>query len=276
MKVLSLFDGISCGKLALDNLNIPIDCYASSEIDRYAISVSEKNHPDIIRFGDVREIDAVGTSWDLLLGGSPCQSFSMAGKRKGFDGQSNLFWEFIRVLHTGHFKYFFLENVKMKQEWSDIISNELNVQPIKLNSKLFSPQSRLRYYWTNIPILEIPSEDSMETLASILEKDVPSKYFLSENTIDRIKRSRTGGKIVTPDKEKAATVLASYAKLPSDAEYIQVDQGVRKYTPLEFERLQGLPDNYSEGLSDTRRYHAVGNGWNIPTIEFLFKNLIPG
>ena len=272
MQVLSLFDGISCGKQALDSLGIECE-YMASEIDKYAISVSEHRHPSIIQMGDVQAIEPAGCSWDLLIGGSPCQSFSSSGHQQGFDGESKLFWEYIRVLNQGSFKYFMLENVSMKKEWLDIITKELGVEPVYIDSRVFGAQSRKRYYWTNIPLSAIPTEDSSETVSDILEIEVDNKYYLSDNTVNRIRNSRTGGtRFIDYSTKKARTILASYSKLPSDAEYIEDELGYRKYTPLEFERLQGLPDNYTDILSDTRRYQTVGNGWHIPTIKFLFSH----
>lgn len=272
IEVLSLFDGISCGKIALDSLGIE-SRYFASEIDKFAIKVSEYNYPDIVHLGNVQEIAPSGESWDLLIGGSPCQSFSRAGTLEGFKGTSNLFWEFVRVLNEGSFKYFMLENVVMKQEWMDIITQELCVEPIYIDSKLFSAQSRKRVYWTNIPIDNLPIVESPQVVADILEAQVADRYYLSDSTIDRIKSSRTGGRFITKDTIKSKTILSSYGKLPSDCEYLQDDIGIRKLTPIEFERLQGIPDNYTSLLSNTQRYKTVGNGWNIPTIQFLFRRL---
>jgi len=272
MEVLSLFDGISCGKQALNELGIE-SSYFASEIDPYSIGVSEHWHKDIVRLGNVIDVEPCGLHWDLLIGGSPCQSFSNAGHRNGFDGESKLFWEFIRVLNEGSFTYFMLENVSMKKEWLDIITKELCVEPLYIDSKLFSAQSRKRYYWTNIPVGNLPTDISNIVLSDILEKEVPPKYYLKELTIARIKSSRTGGRFITRDTKKANTILAGYGKLPSDCEYLQDDLGIRKLLPIEFERLQGLPDNYTNILSDTRRYRVVGNAWNIPTIKFILQHI---
>ena len=152
MRVLSLFDGISCGKVALDRAGIQYKEYYASEIDKYAIKVSCKNHPDIIRLGDVRKID--GTQLpkiDLLIGGSPCQSFSRSGDNSGFNGKSGLFYEYLRLLNEVKPKYFLLENVVMKKEWENTISELLGVPPVMIDSALFSAQKRQRLYWTNIP-----------------------------------------------------------------------------------------------------------------------------
>jgi len=168
MNVLSLFDGMSCGQIALNRVNIPYNNYFASEIDKNAIKVTQHHYPNTIQLGDVTKIDVSNLpNIDLLIGGSPCQSFSNAGLRNGFDGKSKLFWEYARVLKETKPKYFLLENVKMKQEWQDIISNELGVKPIEICSSLFSAQQRKRLYWTNIPFQnELPN--SNEVIADVL------------------------------------------------------------------------------------------------------------
>ena len=158
MNVLSLFDGMSCARIALERLGVQVDNYYACEIDKYAIQVSTANYPDIQQIGDITAIKADDyPNIDLLIGGSPCQGFSFAGKQLAFDDpRSKLFFEFVRVLREVKPKYFLLENVRMKQEYQDVISEHLGVKPIKINSALFSAQSRNRFYWTNIPLNEIP------------------------------------------------------------------------------------------------------------------------
>lgn len=160
MKVLSLFDGISCGMVALERVGIPIERYVAYEIDKYAIQISEKNYPQIEHCGDVTKADFTQyKGFDLLIGGSPCQGFSFAGKQLNFeDPRSKLFFEFKRALDEVQPKYFLLENVKMKKEYQDIISNYLGVQPIEINSNLVSAQNRKRLYWTNIPNVKQPND----------------------------------------------------------------------------------------------------------------------
>ena len=266
IEVLSLFDGIGVGKLALNALGIESN-YLGAEIDSYAVSISERN--GVIPLGDVYDVEVKGMSWNLLLGGSPCQSFSSLGNRSGFDGKSGVFWEYVRVLNEGSFDYFLFENVKMKGEWLKIISDALGVEPILINSADFSAQSRSRYYWTNIPIMPWESGGG-PTLSSILEEN---DNYLKESTIARLRASRTGGRLITADKPKAATIIAGYGKMPSDQEYLITSNGVRPFTPIEFERLQGLPDNYTAGLSKTQRYRCVGNSWNLPTIIHILRGL---
>ena len=165
---LSLFDGMSCGQIALNRAGILYDNYYASEIDKHAIQVTMKNYPKTIQLGSVLDIKGSDLPQiDLLIGGSPCQSFSNAGDKKGFDGKSGLFWEYVRILKETKPKYFLLENVLMKKEWEDIITNELNVIPTEICSSLFSAQQRKRLYWTNIPLYnDLPN--SNEVIADVL------------------------------------------------------------------------------------------------------------
>ena len=175
MNVLSLFDGMSCGQIALNKLGIKYDNYFASEIDKYAIQVTQKNYPNTKQLGDVTKIDLNSLpKIDLLIGGSPCQRFSFAGKQLNFkDPRSKLFYEFVKAKDKLNPKYFLLENVRMKKECQDIISSYLGCEPIKINSSLVSAQNRVRLYWTNIPDIQQP-EDKGITLSDILEKDLPS------------------------------------------------------------------------------------------------------
>jgi len=152
MNVLSLFDGMSCGQVALKRSGIKVDKYYASEIDKYAISIAKKNFPNTIHLGDVTKIDISKLDRiDMIIGGSPCQSFSRSGDGTGFKGKSGLFWEYVRVLKGLNPKYFLLENVVMKKEWEDIITDAIGVEPVMIDSKFFSAQKRQRLYWTNIP-----------------------------------------------------------------------------------------------------------------------------
>ena len=185
MNVLSLFDGMSCGMIALDRLGIKVDNYYASEIDKYAIQVSQANYPEIIQVGDITKLDlSTLPQIDLVMGGSPCQGFSFAGKQLAFDDpRSALFFEFVKCVEELNPKYFLLENVKMKKEYLDIISEYMGVEPIFINSSLVSAQSRQRYYWTNIPNVEQPEERGI-VLRDILE-DQPS-----ENPVKHTERNR--------------------------------------------------------------------------------------
>lgn len=187
MKILSLFDGISCWYVALQRAWIPIDKYYASEIDKYAIQISKKNHPDIIHIGDVCNVNwADYKGIDLLIWWSPCQWFSVAWKRLNFDDpRSKLFFEYVRILKECQPRYFLLENVIMKKEWQDIISSALWVQPICINSSLVSAQNRKRLYRTNIPSVSMP-KDKWIILKDILEENVDEKYYYSADRWNRI------------------------------------------------------------------------------------------
>ena len=171
MKVLSLFDGISAGRVALERAGIPVEAYYASEIDKYAIQVSKKNYPDIIQLGDVRDIKGCDLpKIDLLIGGSPCQGFSFSGLQLNFeDERSKLFFEYVRILKEINPTYFLLENVPMKKEYQDVISEQLGVEPLLIDSRLVSGQQRRRLYWTNIPNISQP-EDMNILLKDIIEE----------------------------------------------------------------------------------------------------------
>ena len=208
MNVLSLFDGMSCGQIALNRAGIKYDNYFASEIDKHAIKITQINYPNTRQLGNVTSID--GTKLPkiyLLMGGSPCQSFSNAGLRNGFDGKSKLFWEYVRILKETKPTYYLLENVKMKKEWQDIISKELDIQPIEICSSNFSAQQRKRLYWTNIPTnSQIPT--SNEVIADILNLPVIDKRE------QKILMSKSNFKVKVRknyiDKKELATFLRSY------------------------------------------------------------------
>src|SRR6056300_630592 len=201
MNVLSLFDGMSCGRIALERLGIKVDNYYASEIDKYAMKVSEANYPDIIQVGDVTELDtSTLPNIDLVMGGSPCQGFSFAGKQLAFDDpRSALFFEFVKCVKELNPKYFLLENVKMKKEYLDIISEYMGVEPIFINSSLVSAQSRQRYYWTNILNVSVP-EDRGLVLRDILEDGfdterdkshcLDANYYKGSSVENYLKKSR--------------------------------------------------------------------------------------
>ena len=216
MRVLSLFDGMSCGRLALDRVGITPTEYLASEVDKYAIQVAKENFPTTKHIGSVVDIDPTELGEiDLLIGGSPCQSFSFAGKMKGmvtkcsqeiltleqylqlkaegfaFEGQSYLFWEYVRLLKAIKPKYFMLENVKMTKKWQDLISKTLGVEPIEINSNLVSAQNRKRLYWTNIPISGLPKDKGI-LLKGVLEEEVEESYYLSAKALEYMGRLRNG------------------------------------------------------------------------------------
>ena len=302
MKVLSLFDGMSCGQIALEKAGIKVDNYFASEIDKYAIKVTQANYPNTKQLGCITELD--GTKLpkiDLLIGGSPCQGFSFAGKGLNFeDPRSKLFFEFVRLKNETQPKYWMLENVKMKAEHQNIISEILGVKPILINSELVSAQSRERLFWTNIPITEPPTDKGI-LLKDIIEIGEPIKdksqtilaTLYKENAKSMIKRNKAGllvkmssenprikelsitksgiseiGTIHYPDT-KSYTITANHAP-----KVLTEIIGWRKLTPKECERLQTVPDNYTDCVSDTQRYKMLGNGWTVDVIAHIFKNMM--
>jgi site-specific DNA-cytosine methylase len=294
MNILSLFDGISGARIALEKLNITITNYYASEIDKYAIQVSKKNYPDIIHIGDIKDIKATDLpKIDLIIGGSPCQDLSNAQKGLGLKGEkSRLFYEYIRLFKELKPKYFLLENVKNK--WGDLMSEIIGDKFIEINSSLFSAQSRPRYYWTNIEFPPLPKAHHKETLKDIVVKDVDEKYYFKKDGLDEfIKENLNFNKAPTKDgivklfdvpksiindNERQRRIYALNSKSPTilaraDTTKIVIDQRIRKITPLECERLQNIPDNYTSSCSDAQRYKMIGNGFNINTIIHILKGL---
>jgi len=204
MNVLSLFDGMSCGRIALERLGIQVDNYYASEIDKYAIQVSQANYPDIIQVGDVTELDtSTLPKIDLVMGGSPCQGFSFAGKQLAFDDpRSALFFEFVRCVEELKPKYFLLENVRMKKEYLDVISEYMGVEPIMINSAFVSAQNRVRYYWTNIPGIEQPEQRGI-VLRDILETNTSNEYLAGEN----LQKNYKGGNQLNPNYKSQANTI---------------------------------------------------------------------
>lgn len=403
INVLSLFDGMSCGQIALDKLGVEVDKYYASEIDKYAMTIAKKNYPNILHIGDVTKVD--GTKLDkidLMIGGSPCQGFSFAGKQLNFnDPRSALYFEFVRLLKETKPKYFLLENVRMKKEFQAIITKDLGVEPIMINSSLLSAQNRVRLYWTNIPNITQPNDLGI-VLKDIIEDGVTDRtkshcldanYFKGGNLKsyfekhrrqlifskdglchvgdadlkgnDSIKRvyhpdgksptltTMQGGhrepKIVvggafrgryydengkrTDHKESVKGKTTQQLEVREDGKtntlttvqkdnvliiaeatkqgYAVIEDGdcfdatfpnsktrrgrsmkdksncltatnfdymkfdwptYRKLTPLECERLQTVPDNYTEGVSNTQRYKMLGNGWTVDVIKHIFSS----
>lgn len=349
MNVLSLFDGMSCGRIAFDRAGIPVEKYYASEIDKYAEKISLDNYPDIIRLGDItkwREWDIEQP--DIIIGGSPCQGFSFAGKGLNFDDpRSKLFFTFVDILKHYKPKYFLLENVKMKKEHQKVISQYLGVEPIEINSALVSAQNRKRLYWTNIPGVTQP-EDKRILLKDIIESGetdreksycIDASYYKGGNEKQYLEKARRQLIIIGTRKsekaekrriknrkqldEKGNTLLASSWKgeaangctiipvkndnvcamvgyadingndsikrvygLSAKSPTLTAVQGGnqepkitedlitwRKLTVLECERLQTVPDGYCRAVSNTRAYHALGNGWTVDVIVHIFKGL---
>ena len=281
INILSLFDGISCGHIALDKAGIPINKYYASEIDKYAIKVTNKNYPETINLGDVTTVsgELFTEKIDLLIGGSPCQGFSQAGKMKNFDDpRSKLFWEYVRILHEVKPKYFLLENVVMKQEWQDIISEALGVKPIMIDSSLTSAATRKRLYWTNIPGVGQP-EDLGITFGDIRERDVQEgSIYYTDKGLDWIRRheKRTGKTLrIIGDSDKMQMLEASMYKKYSSQRFFGIEDthGLRYITVTECERCMNVPDGYTDCCSNTQRYKQLGNGWEVNTITHIFRIL---
>ena len=299
MNVLSLFDGMSCGQIALEKAGIKYNKYFASEIDKYTIEITQKNYPNTIQIGDITTIDCNSLpKIDLLIGGSPCQQFSFAGTRKGmstkdkievtsldhylslkkegfeFEGQSYLFWEYVRILKELKPKYFLLENVKMHKKWEHIISKEMGVNPVEINSTLFSAQHRRRLYWTNIPILPFP-EDKNLLIKDILEPegiDITERYYSKKEGTLALKKALSNTRTIYQKAKCLTTGGQSIAN--SGATNIKIsDNLIRKLTPIECERLQTVPENYTKGVSNTQRYRMLGNGWTVDVVSHIFKGI---
>lgn len=281
INVLSLFDGISCGHIALDKAGIPINKYYASEIDKYAIKVTSKNYPETMNLGDVTTVNGelFTEKIDLLIGGSPCQGFSQAGKMKNFDDpRSKLFWEYVRILQEVKPKYFLLENVVMKQEWQDIISEALGVKPIMIDSSLTSAATRKRLYWTNIPDVGQP-EDLRITFGDIRERNVSEgSIYYTDKGLNWIRRheKRTGKTLrIIGDSDKMQMLEASMYKKYSSQRFFGIEDthGLRYITVTECERCMNVPDGYTDCCSNTQRYKQLGNGWEVNTITHIFRTL---
>lgn len=273
MNVLSIFDGMSCGQLALPPCN-----YFASEIDKNAIKITQKNFPNTTQLGDCQDYQ----TWDLpqidlLLGGSPCQDLSITRHGKGLDGEkSKLFYTFVEILNKFKPKHFLLENVPMRQESIDIISSHLGVQPIEIDSARFSAQTRKRLYWTNLNKKSVLSNDS-RVVKDILQDNVPEKYFYKTDfeIIDESKH--VCAKLIYNGHDILKRIYNINYKSPTltavtggnHQKKILIDGRVRKLTPMEYERLQTVPDGYTEGVSDTARYSMLGNGWTVDVIKHL-------
>lgn len=274
MNVLSLFDGISCGKLALSQANISTTEYYSSEINKNAIKVSTSNFPEIKQLGNIND----WKSWnikapDLIIGGSPCQGFSQEGKGLNFeDERSKLFFVFVEILNYYKPKYFLLENVNMKTLWQDVISNYLKVEPVIINSSLFSAQNRKRLYWTNIPI-DKNIVDKEKTFKDIKDTNISNYRYWSEEQMQKFYNKEYVRKDyykVVRDDEKVGCLMAQFGHNEPKTWH---DGRLRKLTRLEWERLQTVPDNYTSSISERQAKECLGNGWTVDVISHIFKGL---
>jgi len=270
MNVLSLFDGISAGQIALMRAGINVDNYYASEIDKEAIDVTQYHFPNTIQLGDICNLDtSTLPNIDLLFGGSPCQSFSNFGDGSGFDGKSGLFYQYVRVLKEVKPKYFLLENVKMKKEWMNKISDLLGVQPIEINSSLVSGQKRARLYWTNIPNLEIPQDKNIilkDVLLNLPFRPIPKFLYGKYGDANRLDKCNWIGN----NKSGCLTTNSSHAQ-----NYLLNEDKTlcRLYMPEEYEMLQTFPVGYTAMCKSTQRFKQLGNSWTVDVIAHIFKGL---
>lgn len=315
LKILSLFDGISCAQQALKELaeknpKYRVTHYYSSEIGARPIEITQRNFPGTQQIGDITKVEGKNFKGvDLLIGGSPCQDLSIANKdRKGLGGErSKLFFEYIRILKEAKPKYFLLENVaSMSKENREIINKVVGCEPIMIDAALVSAQTRKRLFWTNIPGIKQPKDLGI-LLKHIILKKVDEKYFISEETalkarilisdgngkarsltakmwkgarsngmtcirIGSIGKGSQGDRIYSIDG-KSVTLSATTGGKGGRTGLYQIKQRVRKLTPVEAERLQCLPDGYTEGTSDTQRYEALGNAFNVGVIKHILSHI---
>ena len=315
MKVISLFDGMSGGQLALKKANIDVSEYHACEIDRYAIKVTQANFPKTWQHGDVINFKPTPYYYlnvfnalngiDLLIAGSPCQDFSVAGKQLGHAGdRGKLFYEVIRIMQECKPKYFLVENVKMRKESEKVFTDLLGVEPIEINSALVSAQNRKRLYWTNIPNVTQPTDQNI-LLKDILEDGFVDRnkshcldanywkggnlksYFekhrrqlvFSNDGLCHIGNADLSGhdslKRVYHAQGKAPTVMSMNGGNQEPKVFIE-PMHYRKLTPLECERLQGVPDNYTNHVSNTQRYKMLGNGFQVDTVAHILEGLKNG
>jgi DNA (cytosine-5)-methyltransferase 3A len=302
MKVLSLFDGISCGQVALNNVGIIPTTYYACEIDKYAKAITQYQYPSTIQLGDVFDIDFKSLGdMDLVIGGFPCTNISIAKRDRevNLEGEAGkLFHRLLDAIKETNAKYFLVENnASIHKDVKDAVSDLLGVQPIQLDSCLFSAQQRKRLYWTNIPPCNTFRSTVYPSLQSVLQSGIAYQHqahcltaryggAVFWNSIIKKQRTMVLEQIDAYD-EKTISVVNGKVYLPQDNKYhtLDVPDGSyrpRKLTPVECERLQTLPDNYTakgdfngviKEVSDTQRYKAIGNGWTIKVIEFILAGL---
>ena len=276
INVLSLFDGMSCGQIALNKVGIEYENYFASEIDEYAIKVTKHNYPNTKHIGDVTKVKGVELpKIDLLIGGSPCQGFSFAGKQLNFDDpRSKLFFEFVRILEETKPKYFLLENVVMKQEYQDVISQHLGVKPILINSSLLSAQNRKRLYWTNIPNINQPIDLNI-TIKDTIVSDCDASFFIENRSINgknALNKLRLSERQLN-EKYRCLTA-GGQGGTNAGATTIRLSNGkLRIPTPEECESAQTVPIGYTNCVSKTQRYKMLGNGWTVDVTAHIFSFL---
>lgn len=276
MNVLSLFDGISCGQVALERAGIRVDKYFASEIKETAIRVTTKNYPNTIHLGNVEFVtkEMINNQIDLLIGGSPCKGIS--GLNQNQEGlnhkESALFWEYVRLLRDLKPKYFLLENTHGSKKATSLISETLGVKPININSKLVSAQNRPRYYWTNIPVGEL--EDRGITTDDVFDNNgdevTPgrSRWLKSKSGEKSIARSYTR---INPYPKAGCLTANGHAKW--NCNYVFKDGVYRYLSRRDLERLQTLPEGYTDCLTYSQAYDVIGDGWTVDVITHIFNHL---
>ena len=302
MKVLSLFDGIACARVALERAGIRVEAYFASEIDKYAVEVAKKNYPDIVELGDIKTIgydagqfcriengqcNTLGVNYmediDLMIGGSPCQDLSISKMgRQGLDGtRSNLFFEYVRIRDEVKPKWWILENVaSMSDEARDKMSEVLGVQPILIDAALVSAQERRRYFWTNIPNVQQPTDRGI-TLQDILipESEKPRRFLEIKQPLRHGTKGvswDTSGNGHYSQQNRARYITGKSPTVPTcrtvTKTKVFINGRVGELHPEEMERLQGLPDRYTEGIkSKEKRGGAIGNGFNVEVVAHILK-----
>ena len=293
MNVLSLFDGLSCGQLALQRAGVDVDNYYASEIDKHATLITQHHFPNTVQLGSVVGLDtSTLPTIDLLIGGSPCQSFSRSGDNTGFDGKSGLFWEYVRILNEVKPTYFLLENVVMKKEWENIITEAIGVEQIMIDSKFFSAQKRQRLYWTNIPLdkniedrnvnildILIPNGDEKIINDHILVLDINEEGFKIKNGTKTGYLYAKDGDCVNLEFPKSQNRRGRVSNgktntLNTACNYgVVVNGNLRELNITEYERLQTLPDNYTSLATLNQRKKMIGNGWTVDVIAHIFKKI---
>lgn len=292
MNVLSLFDGMSCGQIALERAGIKVDNYFASEIDKHAIAVTMHNYPNTVQLGDVTKIDLDSLpKIDLILAGSPCQGFSLTGKKLNFnDERSSLFFEFIRLLEGCRERNkdvkFILENVRMKNEWLCVIDDYVGLKSKAINSSLVSAQNRPRFYWSNIEF-DIPEDKNIkltDVLDVLPESDTvfPFKNCVRHLVVEQFEEIKKSNKVIHPLRfqgrggyqDRQIGILKAPCSTTSGFTLVRdKNNNVRLCNINELERLQTVPDGYTSGVPITKARHMLGNGWTVDVIAHILKHM---
>ena len=275
INVLSLFDGMSCGQIALERAGFKVNNYFASEIDKHAIAVTKHNYPSTIHVGDVTKLKSSNLpNIDLLIGGSPCQSISNLGDKTGLDGKSGLFFEWLRLKEETNPKYFLLENVVGSKKAIRQITDLVGVEPVLFNSNLVSAQNRARLYWTNIDFT-LPENKGI-VLTDVLDKEPSHCSTVSESRLKWL-LSDKGQMSVSKKYSAIDPIKANCLTARSDASwncnYVTRNGVITKLSPEEYEKLQTVPVGYTSTARTSERYRMLGNGWTVDVIEHILKNM---